>query len=636
MKKILLMIIVTLSVCTTSAQRLVVYSLMGNVEDVTTAAAKPLKLRDAIKASTILNIPYHGCVVLYDERSSHIFTLKTPGRATVKQMIADTRNSILTLSADYMAYVKKQIAGSDQVQLRNCSDPATVTRDLMITGEDMETMGSELHLCGKDGYTRGFKAAEDAMMGDFEEFRRKMLSDYQNFRNQILRDYANFVRNPWKEVKVSPAEDMPIDEKVEPLVIDEDKSKPIAPDFDRKNERTPAPVIEVLPNPQPLPQPEPVVPIKENKQEAQQTRSFSFFGTQMKVRWSDECVFRLRGYNNHAIADGIELLSDAKYDNVLYDCLQRREEYHFSDWAYYLMLKEMSDAFCGKGTNEAALLTAFLYSQSGYRMRLALAGNRLLLMVATQFKLYGHSYYEMDGHDYYILDGDFDHVYICPAQFPKEQEMSLVMKDSPRFTCNNTATRTIGSRQYTNLKAEVSVNKNLLDFYSTYPTSEYNNDLMTRWAMYANIEMQPEVRAQLYPQLKAMIEGKTQCKAVESILNWIQTAFPYEYDDTAWGHDRAFFAEESLFYPACDCEDRSILFTRLIRDLMGLKCILVYYPGHLATGVCFTEEQVRGDYIDVKGSRFTICDPTIMGYGAPVGHSMSDMDNSTAKVIVLD
>lgn len=112
----------------------------------------------------------------------------------------------------------------------------------------------------------------------------------------------------------------------------------------------------------------------------------------------------------------------------------------------------------------------------------------------------------------------------------------------------------------------------------------------------------------------------------------MQTAFVYEYDDKVWGGDRAFFPEETLYYPYCDCEDRSILFTRLVRDLLGLKCILVYYPGHLAAAVCFTDS-VSGDYIMLDGDRFTICDPTYIG--APVGLTMPDMDNQRAKVILL-
>ena len=42
---------------------------------------------------------------------------------------------------------------------------------------------------------------------------------------------------------------------------------------------------------------------------------------------------------------------------------------------------------------------------------------------------------------------------------------------------------------------------------------------------------------------------------------------------------------------------------------------------------------VAGDNINVNGRRYVVCDPTYIG--ASVGHTMPDMDNTTAKVIVL-
>ena len=120
--------------------------------------------------------------------------------------------------------------------------------------------------------------------------------------------------------------------------------------------------------------------------------------------------------------------------------------------------------------------------------------------------------------------------------------------------------------------------------------------------------------------------------AVNRLLNFVQTAFVYEYDDKVWGHDRAFFADETLYYPYCDCEDRSILFSRIVRDLLGLEVVLIYYPGHLATAVKFNQ-QVSGDYIQMNGKRYVVCDPTFIG--APVGATMTNMDNSKAKVILL-
>lgn len=60
---------------------------------------------------------------------------------------------------------------------------------------------------------------------------------------------------------------------------------------------------------------------------------------------------------------------------------------------------------------------------------------------------------------------------------------------------------------------------------------------------------------------------------------------------------------------------------------------MIYYPGHLACAVNFTEN-VNGDYINLNGKRFIVTDPTYIG--APVGRTMPDMDNSTAKVIMLN
>lgn len=85
--------------------------------------------------------------------------------------------------------------------------------------------------------------------------------------------------------------------------------------------------------------------------------------------------------------------------------------------------------------------------------------------------------------------------------------------------------------------------------------------------------------------------------------------------------------------PIAICEDRALLFTRIVRDLLGLKCILIYYPGHLASAVCFNQ-QVTGDYILLNGSKFVVCDPTYIG--APVGLTMPNMDNKSANVIILE
>ena len=302
------------------------------------------------------------------------------------------------------------------------------------------------------------------------------------------------------------------------------------------------------------------------------------------------------------------------------------------------MLRDVSESVCGKGTNESVLLMAYVYCQSGYQMRLAIDGQKLHLLVASKHHIFGLSYFNLDGTNFYpfLRDGDRinDRVYICAASFPKEKAMSLLVPKAQEFAVNYKGQRTIKSERYPNVAATIKVNQNLMSFYNTYPTSMLDENIMTRWAMYANTPLAKDVKDQLYPQLRPLVSGKSQLDAVNILLNWVQTGFEYEYDDKVWGGDRAFFAEESLNYPYCDCEDRSILFTRLVRDLLGLKCILVFYPGHLAAAVRFTDSVSGGDYIQLNGQRYIVSDPTYIG--APVGMSMPNMDNQTAKVILLD
>lgn len=58
--------------------------------------------------------------------------------------------------------------------------------------------------------------------------------------------------------------------------------------------------------------------------------------------------------------------------------------------------------------------------------------------------------------------------------------------------------------------------------------------------MYANTPLSKQAQRTLYPALKQAISGKSQYEAVSRLLNFVQTAFVYEYDDKVWGCDRAF------------------------------------------------------------------------------------------------
>lgn len=362
---------------------------------------------------------------------------------------------------------------------------------------------------------------------------------------------------------------------------------------------------------------------------------FVFFGTEMKVRVLDNFKYTLTDCEGETLSNAWKLLSSPRFNNTIRDCLELRYDYNMCDWAYVEMLQTMAEAYLGKDTNEAVFLAAYIYCQSGYQMRLAHSENKLYILVASKQFIYDHSYFFIDGQDYFTLmkveDGTMMHV--CNTHFQNESRLSLFQPKSVSLVDNYSDYRTIKSSRFEGMSMTVRVNKNLLLFYDNYPSSEADHNFMTRWTMYANTPLDKEVQEQIYPYLRDYLKEYTLPERVHMLMHMLQTGLEYGYDEDYWGEDRAFFAEETLYYPQCDCEDKSILFSHLVRDLCGLKTLLVYFPGHLLTAVHFDEE-LEGDYCMYKGEKYIFCDPTYRG--APIGSIYPQYQDVKPCVILLE
>lgn len=471
-----------------------------------------------------------------------------------------------------------------------------------------------------------FDAFRAKLQKDFSDFQNSEKSKYEEFRKKVNDEYSDMMTKAWRELQAMKGVPCPKEDKPVPPTVFPDK------DRDKVIKDTPKPIDVVVPIVKPEVQPKPIVPIEDNVSPKETIFDFTFMGTKMKVRLDPSMKFTLHRCSESILSKQWKYMSNGNFNRTLSDCLDIREKRHLCDWAYLSLLSTMSKCFFGSQCNEATLLTAYLYCQSGYKMRLAHNSEKLYLLYASKYTVYDCDYWIIDGEKYYVFNAKCSQLNICQASFPNEKPLSLQMNTVQSLDMNKTESRTLKSKRYPEVAASVSTNKNLIQFYNTYPTSMVNEDFGTRWAIYANTPIEPTVQQTLYPALESAISGLSQKEAVERLLNFVQTAFVYEYDDKVWGQDRAFFAEETLYYPYCDCEDRSILFSHLVRDLVGLEVALVYYPGHLATAVYFTD-QVSGDYIVVNGKRYVVCDPTYIN--APVGLTMPKMDNSKAKVILL-
>ena len=150
--------------------------------------------------------------------------------------------------------------------------------------------------------------------------------------------------------------------------------------------------------------------------------------------------------------------------------------------------------------------------------------------------------------------------------------------------------------------------------------------------VYARAAYGREFSSALLESLRPCLEERDELTNVNMLLRFLQYDFEYSTDDDQFGYEKPFFLEENFVYPANDCEDRSILFSYLVKNLLGLDVVLLNYPNHVATAVCFNED-VAGDSASFNGRRFTICDPTYIGSYA--GMTMPGCGDVQFKVLPL-
>lgn len=466
-------------------------------------------------------------------------------------------------------------------------------------------------------WTQRVRESQQNAREEYEKFRQQAEEEYNDFRRRANEEYARFMADPWKAFEAQPAEEIPKLPKPPTPVLVAPNSHP---------ESLPIP-YEGKPLPQkPIDRPQPLEPLTPTVQPDAPETVVSFYGTDMVFHFSDLQPLHMKNASESSVSSLWRQLSDPAYDNMVAECIQNRTKLNLCDWGYVMMTEQVAETFCGGRTNEAVVLHMYLLTQSGYQMRIGRAGDRLCVLVGSDAKIYRYRYFRMNDVKYYCFDNsiDQDEFQIYQRAFPKERLMNLDMSQ-PNLAVKATKPRSLSSKRYKMVKANIVLNQNLIDFFNSCP-------LNSEWEIYSKASLSDMAKDSLYPVLRKAIAGKTQAQAANMLLNFVQTGFDYATDQQQFGYERPLYPDESLYYPFCDCEDRSILFACLVRELMGLDVVLLDYPEHLSTAVGFTEE-VGGDYLIINNKKYVACDPTYIG--ADIGMSMPIMRKYNPIVVTF-
>ena len=398
-----------------------------------------------------------------------------------------------------------------------------------------------------------------------------------------------------------------------------DKPQPVAP---KAEPTTPAKPQTTPVKPQPKPKAKPAMQSSLQK-EFYPSVAINYCNTKLYIDASMKGVINITSSQECAVADGYEALCRSNYKPLIANCQQAQKDFRLNDWGVFLFVKTAAEALCND-ENSCIVMQQFLLNELGYRAKMARRGdrNQLLLFVATDCMVYGHPYFTKEGLNYYNINGTEACTFYMCNQDSKKAKTPVAMR------LNNVPALNSGvvSRQRTNkagnVSVSVNVSKSLMDFYASMPQCDYG--------VYAKAPVAGSLAQEVLGTLRPLVQGKGEVDAANLLLNFVQTGFKYATDEEQFGFEKPFFVEELFYYPACDCEDRSVLFGWLVRELLGLDVVYLDYPNHIATAVQFKGD-VKGDFLTVDGKRYTVCDPTYIG--ASIGMTMPNLRSAGVSIL---
>ena len=424
--------------------------------------------------------------------------------------------------------------------------------------------------------------------------------------------------------QATPVKPQPVAPKAEPTTpakpqATPDKPQPVAP----KAEPTKPTKPQTTPvKPQPKPKAKPAMQSSLQK-EFYPSVAINYCNTKLYIDASMKGVINITSSQECAVADGYEALCRSNYKPLIANCQQAQKDFRLNDWGVFLFVKTAAEALCND-ENSCIVMQQFLLNELGYRAKMARRGdrNQLLLFVATDCMVYGHPYFTKEGLNYYNINGTEACTFYMCNQDSKKAKTPVAMR------LNNVPALNSGvvSRQRTNkagnVSVSVNVSKSLMDFYASMPQCDYG--------VYAKAPVAGSLAQEVLGTLRPLVQGKSEVDAANLLLNFVQTGFKYATDEEQFGFEKPFFVEELFYYPACDCEDRSVLFGWLVRELLGLDVVYLDYPNHIATAVQFKGD-VKGDFLTVDGKRYTVCDPTYIG--ASIGMTMPNLRSAGVSIL---
>jgi hypothetical protein len=461
-------------------------------------------------------------------------------------------------------------------------------------------------------------------MSEFEAWKQQYMGEFQEYKDQVDKEFSEFLNQKWEAFDTEKG--LVRDDAPKPVKIPVAKVKPQpVPDTTQPQNIPAKPVVPRQPvqivKPQPV-----VIAVPSEPDINQRSVEVEYLG--LKLNIVDGMYQAYTGFNQQVSQNSIQhnfsALAKSDYPDTVKNLISYKQQLDMNDWAYLQLVLKFSEKL-PLSRNNQRLVSWFLLLKSDLKARLAYDSNNIYLLVAARQNLYDITYFRYDGEKFYAIPQTRKlpaEVFSYNGKYPRaltSPDFSMVknLKLNPDTKQRKLSFKFQG-KQY---QFTIPVNKNRITFFASYPQMDITE--------YFHTQLDDQTANALLTQLEPVLTGMSETEAVNFLLAFVQHAFRYQTDNQQFGEENYLFIEETLYYPSSDCEDRSFIFSWLVRNLLGLEVIGLEYPGHVATAVAL--KQPEGDVINYHNKKFTVADPTYIN--ARVGMTMPQYRKTVASVI---
>nr|WP_321453403.1 hypothetical protein [uncultured Carboxylicivirga sp.] len=473
-----------------------------------------------------------------------------------------------------------------------------------------------------------YKARMDRMNQDYEKRMERMQKEYDARLETMNKAFESYLKKGFTEVeqtkneeKVAEVPKPIIQPKFEPEVVEPTKTL----------------------EPVPIPSPEkpnivlnevsafsinPLIQIPTEASSYTQSLNVDFFGSTATLSIDNRMKsLSLKSVKPQSFAQYWDDFTQTYYQVYIESLIQYAESKNINDWGVYQLVNNTSKQLFQSANNQQMWCWAIL-NQAGYQIKIGYTNNTVCLLLPFMQEIYEKPYYNINGDNYYLFNTKVNakNIYTYTDNFGgATRKIDLNLPFSLNFTeATNTVSRKItlpGDDSPIILKLD----KTIIAFLNSFPQTENS--------VYLNAAMSGNLKDDLFDYLKPKVDGLSETEAVTYLLSFLHHSFEYKTDRDQFNYEKMFFPDEMFYYPYSDCEDRAVLFTRLVNDLLGMDVVAITYFSHMAAATAFSTP-VDGYSVMVDGRKYTITDPTYID--APIGAVMPDYEGYKPQAIRIN